>query len=74
MAKKGIIKVAAHARVFRNTELIYNGSIKSLRRFQDDVKEVRSGLECGILLDNFNEFEVGDYIEVYDYEEKKASL
>ncbi len=70
----GLVKVGAHARVRRGGELIYNGSIASLRRFQDDVKEVKAGLECGIRLDNFNDFAVGDEIEVYEIELKKATL
>ncbi len=72
--ESGTVRVGAKARVRRNNELIYNGEIVSLRRFQDDVKEVKSGLECGIRLDNFNDFVPGDVVEVYDIELKKASL
>jgi translation initiation factor IF-2 len=71
---KGTARVGAKARVFRGEELIYNGSIASLRRFQDDVKEVKQGLECGIRLDNFNDFDVDDVIEIYDYVKTKATL
>jgi translation initiation factor IF-2 len=71
---KGMVRVGAHARVHRNNELIYNGTISSLRRFQDDVKEVRQGFECGIRLDNFTEFNVDDQIEVYEYKESRATL
>ncbi len=71
---KGIVKVGAKARVFRNNELIFNGEVRSLRRFHDDVREVRQGLECGIKLDNFLDFEVGDYIRIYEIELKKATL
>lgn len=71
---KGMVRVGAHARVHRNNELIYNGTISSLRRFQDDVKEVRQGFECGIRLDNFTEFDVDDQIEVYEYKESRATL
>ncbi|MDD3154432.1 MAG: translation initiation factor IF-2 [Victivallaceae bacterium] len=70
----GIIKVSGKARVFRGTELIYNGEIASLHRFQDDVKEVKAGFECGIRLDNFADFLEGDEIECFDIELKKASL
>jgi translation initiation factor IF-2 len=66
--------VGAKARVYREEELIYNGSISSLRRFQDDVREVRAGMECGIRLDNFNDFEEGDTIDIYEYKETKATL
>ena len=73
-ATKGLIKVGAHARVLRNKDMIYNGSIKNLKHFKDDVKEIKQGLECGILLDNFNDFEENDSIEVYEYEEHKRTL
>ena len=74
MVDKGSVKVGAKARVFRNNELIFNGEVRSLRRFHDDVKEVKQGLECGIKLDNFLDFEVGDHIQIYDVELKKATL
>lgn len=72
--EKGSVRVGAKARVFRNKELIYNGEVISLRRFQDDVKEVKVGLECGIRLDNFMDFLEKDIIEVYDIELQKATL
>ena len=71
---EGVVRVGAKARVYRDSDLIYNGSISSLRRFQDDVKEVRAGMECGIRLDNFNDFEEGDTIDIYEYKETKATL
>ena len=74
MVEKGTVRVGAKARVFRNKELIYNGEVISLRRFQDDVKEVKVGLECGIRLDNFVDFLEKDLIEVYDIELQKATL
>ncbi len=74
MVEKGSVRVGAKARVHRNDELIFNGEVKSLRRFQDDVKEVKAGLECGIRLDNFMDFEENDIIELYEVELSKASL
>jgi len=74
MVDEGMVKVGAKARVFRHKNLIYNGEVVSLRRFQDDVKEVKAGLECGIRLDNFADFEEGDKIDIYEIELKKASL
>ncbi len=71
---KGIVKVGGKARVYRGSELIYNGVIQSLRRFQDDVKEVKSGFECGIRLDHFNEFNVGDLIDIYEFVEITPTL
>jgi len=73
MVEKGIAKVGAKARVFRGSELIFNGEVRSLRRFQDDVKEVRAGLECGIRLDNFMDFTEGDTIQLYEIELKKVT-
>ena len=58
----------------RGGDLIYNGEVASLRRFKDDVKEVKAGLECGIRLDNFMDFQVDDEIEIYEIELKKATL
>ena len=74
MVEKGLVRVGAKARVYRNNELIFNGAVQSLRRFQDDVKEVRQGLECGIRLDNFLDFHEGDIIQAYEIEYKKATL
>ena len=70
----GVVKVGAKARVHRNKELIYNGEVASLRHFKDDVREVKAGLECGIRLDNFIDFDEGDEIEIYEIELKKATL
>lgn len=64
----GRIARAARARVVRRRQPVYDGGISTLRRFQDDVKEVRSGLECGIKLGDFSEYQVGDVIECYQLE------
>jgi translation initiation factor IF-2 len=64
----GRIARAARARVLRKRQPVYDGGISTLRRFQDDVKEVRSGLECGIKLGDFSEYQVGDIIEGYQLE------
>jgi translation initiation factor IF-2 len=74
MVESGSVRVGAKARVRRGGELIYNGEVTSLRRFKDDVKEVKAGLECGIKLDNFADFLVDDEIEIYEIELKKATL
>lgn len=74
LVESGVVRVGAKARVRRNKELIYNGEVASLRRFHDDVKEVKAGLECGIRLDNFADFVEGDEIELYEIELKKATL
>ena len=64
----GRIARAARARVLRRRQPVYDGGLSTLRRFQDDVKEVRVGLECGIKLGDFNEYQVGDIIECYQLE------
>jgi translation initiation factor IF-2 len=64
----GRIARTARARVLRGKQPIYDGGLSTLRRFQDDVKEVRNGLECGIKLGDFNEYEPGDVIECYTLE------
>jgi len=75
LVEKGSVKVNAKARVFRGEDnLIFNGSVESLRRFQDNVKEVKAGIECGIRLDNFTDFQEGDNVQLYEVEYKKASL
>ena len=53
-------------RVLRDSVVIYEGELESLRRFQDDVHEVRAGTECGIGVRNYNDVKVGDHIEVYE--------
>ena len=58
----------------RKKNLVYEGVTLSLRRFQDEVNEVRSGLECGIRIDGFNEFQIGDAIECYIVEKVKQAL
>jgi translation initiation factor IF-2 len=68
----GSIKRTAKARLIRDNVVIFDTSIGSLRRFKDDVSEVQQGYECGITLDRFNDFKVGDVVEAY-IEEKVAA-
>jgi translation initiation factor IF-2 len=70
----GRIVRTARARILRRRQPIYDGGIATLRRFQDDVKEVRAGVECGIKLGDFNEYEVGDIIECYTLEKVAQQL
>jgi translation initiation factor IF-2 len=64
----------ARARVIRNRQPIYDGGFATLRHFQDDVKEIRSGQECGVKLGDYDEYEVGDIIECYTLEKVAQSL
>jgi len=66
--------VKGKVRVRRRKEIIYEGLTQSLRRFQDEVNEVRSGMECGIRIDGFGEFQVGDNIECYTIEKVAQKL
>jgi translation initiation factor IF-2 len=61
-------------RVMRRRELVYEGIIQSLRRFQDEVNEVRAGMDCGIRVEGFNDFQEGDVIEAYSIEKVAAQL
>src|SRR5215471_17038111 len=70
----GRIARAGRARILRRRQPVYDGGISTLRRFQDDVKEVRSGLECGIKLGDFSEYQVGDVIECYQLEQIAQKL
>jgi translation initiation factor IF-2 len=70
----GRILRSGRARVLRRRQPIYDGGIATLRRFQDDVKEVRAGVECGIKLGDFTEYEVGDIIECYNLEKVPQQL
>jgi translation initiation factor IF-2 len=66
--------VKGKVRVRRRKEIIYEGITQSLRRFQDEVNEVRAGMECGIRIDGFNEIQVGDNIECYSIEKVAQKL
>jgi translation initiation factor IF-2 len=70
----GRIVRTGRARVIRKRQPIYDGGIATLRRFQDDVKEVRVGVECGIKLGDYTEYEVGDIIECYNLEKFAQQL
>jgi translation initiation factor IF-2 len=72
--RSGIINRQARARVIRDNVEVYDGNIASLRRFKDDVKEVREGFECGIGIENFNDIKVGDVIECYRKEQVARTL
>ena len=74
MVTDGKIERNAKVRVIRDGIVIYDTKISSLKRFKDDVKEVSKGYECGMMLENFNDIKVGDFIEAYKEVEEAASL
>ena len=65
----GILKRNCTVRITREGEQIFEGNLASLKRFKDDVKEVKSGFECGLVMENFNDIKEGDLIEAYVMEE-----
>ena len=72
---EGIIRKALKARITREDVITYTGEIASLRRFKDDVAEVRAGLECGVTFtQNFIDLKAGDYLETYEVEERARTL
>ena len=71
----GVIRKALRARITRNDVIIYQGEIASLRRFKDDVAEVRAGLECGVTFtQNFVDIKAGDYLETFEVEMRERTL
>ncbi len=74
MVTEGIIKRNNPIRVLRDNVVIFEGELESLRRFKDDVSEVRNGMECGIGVKNYNDVKVGDQIEVFEVVEVKRSI
>jgi len=74
IVRSGTIQRTAKARVVRDGTSVYTGTLSSLKRFKDDVREVREGLECGIGVENFNDLKPGDRIESFRMEEIKRTL
>ncbi|WP_221076421.1 translation initiation factor IF-2 [Agarivorans aestuarii] len=74
MVLEGQVKRSNPIRVLRENVVIYEGELESLRRFKDDVNEVRNGMECGIGVKNYNDVRAGDQIEVFEIVEVKRSL
>jgi translation initiation factor IF-2 len=71
---EGIVKRGSKVRLLRNDIVIHEGTLKTLRRFKDDVKEVREGYECGMAFENYTDIQVGDIIECFDIEEVARTL
>jgi len=71
---QGKINRNSHIRLIRNDVEIYDGKLSSLKRFKDDVREVQTGYECGIMIENYNDIKVGDQIEAYEVVKEKRKL
>ncbi len=74
MVTDGVVKRGCKVRLLRDDVVVHDGTLKSLRRFKDEVKEVKAGYECGMAFENYNDIQVGDVIECYEIEEKKREL
>ncbi len=74
MVTEGIVKRGAKVRLLRDNVVIHDGNLAQLKRFKEDVKEVREGYECGMSFENYNDIQVGDFIECYELETIAAKL
>ena len=74
LVTEGLVKREKHVRVLRDSVVIHEGELDSLRRFKDDVKEVQNGTECGISIKNYLDIKPGDVIENFEQKEEKRSL
>jgi translation initiation factor IF-2 len=71
---EGLVKRGSSVRVLRDNVVVHEGVLDSLKRFKDDVREVKAGFECGLSLKNFNDIEVGDHLEVFEVVEVARTL
>ena len=74
MVRDGKLTRSAKVRVIRDGIVVYTGTLGSLKRLKDDVKEVSAGFDCGLSVDGFNDIKIGDMIEAYQIVEVKRKL
>ena len=74
MVTEGMVRRGAKIRLLRDNVVIHDGNLGQLKRFKDDVKEVKEGYECGMSFENYNDIQKGDFIECYEIEEIAATL
>lgn len=74
MVTEGVVKRGSKVRLLRDNIVIHQGNLKTLKRFKDEVKEVREGYECGMAFENYNDLKAGDTIECFEIEEIKRTL
>ena len=74
MVLEGIVKRSSRARLLRNNVVVWTGELDSLKRFKDDVKEVKGGFECGLSLKNYNDIHEGDQLEIFEVTEVARTL
>ena len=71
MVTSGMMVNKAHVRVLREGAIVYEGKIESLKRNKDEVKDVKTGFECGVHIENFNDVKEGDILEAFHFVEQK---
>lgn len=74
MVTEGVVKRGAKVRLLRDNVVVHNGALGQLKRFKDDVKEVKSGFECGMSFENYNDLKVGDVIECFEMEQIEQEI
>ena len=74
LVTEGIVKKGCNFRLLRDNTVIHQGMLKTLRRFKDEASEVKSGTECGIGIENYNDVKVGDKIEVFERTETARKI
>ena len=74
MVTDGVVKRDSHVRVIRNNVVVHTGELSSLKRFKDDVKEVRMGFECGLMIKGYDDIAEGDVLECFDVVEVARTL
>jgi translation initiation factor IF-2 len=74
MVTQGYVTRSAHFRLIRDNIVVYTGELESLKRFKDDVREVKEGFECGIKLKNYNDIKEGDVLEFFEIKEVARTL
>jgi translation initiation factor IF-2 len=72
MVTEGVVKRGAKVRLLRDDVVIHEGSLKTLKRFKDEVREVKEGYECGMAFENYHDIQVGDVIECFEMEQVAA--
>ena len=74
MVKEGVIKRGSAMRLIRGNIVIHTGKLKTLKRFKDDVPEVKQGFECGAAFENYEDIKEGDFIEAFEIIEEKQKI
>jgi translation initiation factor IF-2 len=74
MVVEGLVRRGASVRLLRDNVVVWTGELDSLKRFKDDVKEVKEGFECGLTLKNYDDIQEGDQLEVFEIQEIARTL